>query len=337
MRRNFMTMKCAIQIAVLFPMLLRIPSDAQAGEKETAKWAQSIREERPAFVLCERKVFDKAGEKPRDVKKHQFRRQSGGLFFRSLGDYSDATNYANSRMVAAGRWGDTRWAVQANDLHLSEETDKNHAANSVVWLFGDLAQDLADEVFGWGIGHLDPATLVETSSNGFRAALRQAGWETSGEVLEFSDVGLPTKLVCVFRGPSGPYQTNEIEYSFDAQAKMPCLPKEIRSFSVLGGRRIPHIFLHIEESQFADNPMPKEQFLPALFSSAAPFRFDLVTTEKGVFQRQGDRLVKVPDRSSAKPVGARMRYLYFLLVVVAGGTLVLALRRRSTAPKKSSL
>lgn len=326
----------AIQFLLLSLLFLNYTPDAKATEKETANWTQSIREERPASLLCERKVFDAAGEKPRDVKKHQFRRQSGGLFFRSLGDYADATNYANSRMVAAGRWEDTKWAVQANDLHLSQETDRNHAMNSVVWLFGDLAQDLADEVFCWGIRNLDPATLVPTRLNQFRAALRQTGWEMSGEVLEFSDSGLPTKLLCIFQGPTGPYQTNEIECTFSPQAKTPCLPKEIRSFLLIGSRRIPQIFLHIEEYQFTENLMPKEQFLPGLFSSAAPFRFDLVTTERGVFQQQGDKLVKVPDRSTAKPVGAKMRYLYFLLVFVAGGTLVLALRRRSTLPKKSS-
>jgi hypothetical protein len=323
-------------VTILPIVVLISPPNVEAGEVETAKWVQFIREGQAATVLCERTVFDEAGEKPRDVKKHQFRRQNGALFFRSLAEYADATNYANSRMMAAGHWGSSRWAVQANDLYLTDEMDKSLATNSLVWVFGDLALDLADEVFCWGIRNMDPATLVETGSKRFRASLRQAGWETTGEVMEFSSSGLPTKLICVFKGPSGPYRTNLIEYTFEPEARVPCLPKEVRSFLVLGERRIPRVFLHIEEFQFMDSAMPRDQFLPEVFSRVAPFRFDLVTTKHGLFQRRGDELLKVRDASSAKPVGTKLRYLYFLLVLVAGGTLVLALRRRSTVPKKSS-
>lgn len=338
LRQDPMKIRYLMHYEVLLSvMLLKIALNAEATEKETARWAQAIREDRPASVLCERILFDENGEKRMDVKKHQLRRQSEALFFRELKTYEDATNYANSRTLAAGRWGDIRWAVQFNDVIYSTETENKHATNSAAWLFGNIARQFTDHVFCWGINQLDPATLVETGVNQFRASLRHAGFNVAGEVLEFSEFGLPTKLVCVFRGPSGPYQTNLIEYRFDAQAKLPCLPKEVRCYTVRGEKRIPRVFLNIEECQFADHPMPKEQFLPGVFSNAAPFRFELVTTEKGNFQRAGDDLVKVIDRSSAKPVGARMRYLYFLLVVVAGGTLVLALRHRSTAPKKSSL
>lgn len=325
-------LRCKIQLLALLVLVRALPS-ACANEKATAEWAQTIREGGPASVLCERKVFDSEGEKPRDIKKHQFRRQRGALFFRSLADYADATNYANSRMMAAGLWDGARWAVQANDLYLTDETEGNHDTNSLAWVFGALAQDLADEVFCWGIRNLDPATFVGNGSNHFRASLRQAGWETTGEVLEFSDDGLPTKLVCVLRGPNGPYRTNLIEYTFGPRAKAPCLPKEIKSFLVLGDRRIPHVFLQIEESRFANSPMPKDEFLPVVFSSSAPFRFELVTTSRGLFQRQGSELVKVTDRSSVKPVGARLRYIYFLVALIAGGTLVLVLRRRSPATK----
>ncbi|MCL4789472.1 MAG: hypothetical protein KJ070_22230 [Verrucomicrobia bacterium] len=332
--QDSMTLRSGIRLVAIL-MLATMSPGVGAGEREISKWAQFIREQRAATVLCERTVFDEAGEKPRDVKKHQFRRQHGALFFRSLADYADATNYANSRTMAAGHWENSRWAVQANDLYLTDAMDTNSATKSLVWVFGDLAQELADEVFCWGI-NADPATLVATSPGHFRASHRQAGWEATGEVIAFSDAGLPTKLICIFKGPSGPYRTNVIEYTFDPQAKLPCLPKSIRSFLVLGERQIPRVFLHIEEFQFMDSAMPRDQFSPEVFSRVAPFRFDLVTTAHGLFQRRGDELVKVRDASSAKPVGAKLRYLYLLLVLVAGGTLVLALRRRSTVPTKSS-
>ncbi len=330
------TLKSAIKLTVILLILFEISRVARASEKQTADWTQTIREIRTASVLCERKVFNDTGNKPRDVKKHQLRRQTGSLFFRVLHDYGDATNYVNSRMLAAGHWGETRWAVQVNDLFLSNETEKNHATNSMVWFFGDLAQEFANEVFCWGLRNLDPASLKATSPNHFRGSLRQSGWEINGELLEFSEIGLPTKLVYILSGPTGPYQTNEVQYDFAPHAEMPCLPTEIRSFLILGDRRIAHVFIHIEEAAFSEGLLPEDQFLPVLFSSAKPFRFELVTTEKGLFQRNGDMLVKVPDSSSAKPASNKMRYLYFLLVFVAGGTLMLVLRRRfQTTSKKS--
>lgn len=325
-----MKLKYIVQLLSFYLTVMTTVLNVQSSDKQTESWAKMIRETRGTSVIFERKVFDKAGEKPRDVKKHQIRIQSGAIFFRLLDNYADATNYTTSRTVASGRWENMRWAVQANDLYLTTET--NHDSNGTLWLFDDLAQDLTEEVICWGIRKVNRATFEPTGSNGFQAKFMQTGWEMAGEVLSFSEEGLPTKLLYVSRGPSGPYRTNLVEYDFDTQAKIPCLPKEIRSFLLTGDRQIPHIFHHIEEYKFAD--LPKEAFLPVVFSGAKPFRAELVTTDKGVFQRKGEELVKVGVSASAMPVRNSLRFLYFVLVLVLGGTLVLVFRHSKATKLK---
>ncbi|MCO5052041.1 MAG: hypothetical protein M9920_07035 [Verrucomicrobiae bacterium] len=355
-----MNLKCSSLCSVFFAMIAAMVmtgSSVSATPAETARWARMVHESRSVSMLLERQVFDQTGEKHQNDDKYQIRSQIGGFFFRELTKYADAANYTNSRMYVAGYGNDTRWMVQANDLFV-EEAEMNLRTNMLLSFPIGMGQSVRDEVLCWGILNADPTTLVATDGNRFQAAVKRpiweipsggvevsdtnkdvgrAGWEIRGEVLEFSDAGLPLRLEYVTHGPKGPVRTNLIEYRLDSEAKLPCLPREIRTFKLSGTKKIPHMVYLIEDFHFTAGVMPKEQFLPTVFSDAAPFRANLIVKPEGFFQQMDGKLVKVPDASTVKPIGVKIRYLYILLVVVAGGTLVLALRRRAPEANKGKI
>lgn len=320
-------------LAVIMPL---VAIGVKADEAQTARWIHAVREERPVSILCERVIFDEKGEKPRDIKKHQFKRQSGALFFRELGDYANAADYTQGRFVAAGYSGDSWWAVQANDVFMASAPDRSQTTNALVWVFADLARDLANELFCWGVRSITPASLVHAGSRRFQAPTWHDGWEVSGEVLDFSGAGQPKRLQYVFSGPQGPSQTNQIDYVFDPAVPETGWPREIKAYRILGAQRVPQIFITLHEVTHHARPLPEEEFLPAVFARAAPFRFELVESPRGLFQREGDELIQVKVAVAQTPAGTKLRFLYFLLVLVAGGTLLLVLLRRRRVPSEGS-